>query len=135
MSDLDLLHAAVIDALAATGKNVGDGVAPKEADLPFSVCYGPWGRTDGGLDGAEDELHATWQVTSVGETPEQCNRLRQAVRDAMAALTADGVKVLQVRAEFRPPEREAQTHIEVAGVAVRPLFCAPDRYTVWFAPA
>lgn len=84
----DPFTAALLDGLGELGFPVGDGEPPKgPLDLPYLILYPIPGGSVSGPAWADASRDATfvYQVTSVGDSREQCEKLADRVRPRMLA--------------------------------------------------
>ncbi len=123
--------ASVITHLGSLGFGVGDGRAPDPSTLPYSVVYSldAVSRSGPMNDGQADVVH-TQQVTVVGETQEQTQKLLDKVRVRMRdeTLTISGREVSLV-------EVDEGDGVERDGREQPPLFYAIDVYMITTTPA
>lgn len=125
---------ALLTGLASdTGKNIGDSAAPSDTTMPYAVLY----RLAGGapfssLDHGNQYAIVTLQVTSVGETPEQAEWMKDKVREGMLDLS-----------NFTAPSGFRFEHVNLdldGGVnrdddlGTEPLFYGVDRFRLWVVP-
>lgn len=104
------ITAAIITALEAGPLTVGDGVKPVEAAgwegdpgnsrfLPYVVVHAmPGGAADGSVDAPYADSQPLYQLSSYGESRDQCERVASRAHAVMlsASLSAPGVKALLV---------------------------------------
>lgn len=120
-----------IGVLTAGGLAVGDGVAPKTIPVGsgYVVVYSiAGGITTGSLEDPRSDAAPLFQVTSVGDTPEQCRWLVDKVRSlfnvAVPATLSDGRKVIWLDFPL------ASTTIIRDNDVAPPKWYAPDRLEV-----
>jgi hypothetical protein len=93
--DTQMLYDAVIEHLAtATGRQIGDGEAPKVdgqiATLPYAVVYALEDEPpEPALSDQTLTIHDAFQVTSVGASAEQARWMQIKVRAALIGWTPD----------------------------------------------
>ncbi len=123
--------ASVISHLGSLGFGVGDGQAPDPSTFPYSVVYSldAVSRSGPMSDGQADVVH-TQQVTVVGETQEQAQKLLDKVRVRMRdeTLTISGREVSLI-------EVDEGDGVERDGREQPPLFYAIDVYMITTTPA
>ena len=123
--------ASVISHLGSLGFGVGDGQAPDPSTFPYSVVYSldAVSRSGPMNDGQADVVH-TQQVTVVGETQEQAQKLLDKVRVRMRdeTLTIAGREVSLI-------EVDEGDGVERDGREQPPLFYAIDVYMITTTPA
>ncbi len=123
--------ASVITHLGSLGFGVGDGQAPDPSTFPYSVVYSldAVGRSGPINDGQADVVH-TQQVTVVGETQEQAQKLldkvRVRMRDETLTITGREVSLIEV---------DEGDGVERDGREQPPLFYAIDVYMITTTPA
>ncbi len=123
--------ASVITHLGSLGFGVGDGQAPDPSTFPYSVVYSldAVARSGPMNDGQADVIH-TQQVTVVGETQEQAQKLLDKVRVRMR----DETLVISDR-EVSLIEVDEGDGVERDGREQPPLFYAIDAYMITTTPA
>lgn len=128
---------ALLTTLGAAAFDVGDGVAPRNADKseidpPYAVLHSiPGGRFDGPLSDSQADVTLLYQITSVGETRQQAQVIIDVCRALMKKdnVTVTGRKV-----------RDLKHSTPNAGVVAdhdlpNPLFYGYDRYVLDTTPA
>ena len=122
--------ASVITHLGSLGFGVGDGQAPDPSTFPYSVVYSlDAGDRSGPMnDGQADVVH-TQQVTVVGETQEQAQKLldkvRVKMRDETLTIADREVSLIEV---------DEGDGVERDGREQPPLFYAIDVYMITTTP-
>ena len=122
--------ASVITHLDSLGFGVGDGQAPDPSTFPYSVVYSldAAGRSGPMNDGQADVVH-TQQVTVVGETQEQAQKLldkvRVKMRDETLTIADREVSLIEV---------DEGDGVERDGREQPPLFYAIDVYMITTTP-
>ncbi len=125
--------ASVISHLGSLGFGVGDGQAPDPSTFPYSVVYSldAVSRSGPMNDGQADVVH-TQQVTVVGETQEQAQKLldkvRVKMRDGTFSMGGFGREVSLI-------EVDEGDGVERDGREQPPLFYAIDVYMITTTPA
>jgi hypothetical protein len=121
---------AVISALASTGKQIGDGVAPGAAVFPYAVVT-PLADVgyDGPINDGQADVEMTWQVTSVGQNREQAQWMQDACRDALinGTLAITGRSVMKV-------DLSGGSGVERDDDFQPPLFYAVDVFEIMLTP-
>ena len=122
--------ASVITHLGSLGFGVGDGQAPDPSTFPYSVVYSldAVDRSGPMNDGQADVVH-TQQVTVVGETQEQAQKLLDKVR----VLMRDETLTIADR-EVSLIEVDEGDGVERDGREQPPLFYAIDVYMITTTP-
>lgn len=128
---------AMLAAIRAAGHpaapRTGDSVRPDDRALPYAVMYPLGSSVFDGSHAAQDLDSDAWpvtQVTFVGESREQVDDLRDAVRAAVLGtyLTVAGRRVGPVRLhDERGVDKDDDT--------TPPLLFAVDRYRAYSTPA
>lgn len=135
MISVRAVTAAVVAGLeAATGKNVGDAVAPDDTTMPYAIVYRiPGGGPFSALDHGHQHAVVTIQVTSVGTTAVQAEWMKDKVRQAMLDLST-----------FTAPAGTTFAHVNCDldngvnrddDLGTEPLFYGLDRYRLWIVEA
>lgn len=135
MVPLREVTAAVVSGLAtATGKNIGDSVAPADTTLPYAIVYRlPGGAPWSALNHGHEYATVTLQITSVGALASQAEWMKDQARTAMLDLS-----------NFTPPSGFRFEHVNPdldGGVSrdddlgTEPLFYGVDRFRLWVVPA
>lgn len=135
MVPLRTVTAAIVSGLAtATGKNIGDSVAPDDETLPYAILYRlPGGGPFSAMDHGNQYAIVTLQVTSVGARADQAEYMKDKARTAMLDLT-----------NFTPPSGFRFEHINCDldnginrddDLGTVPLFYGIDRFRLWVVPA
>lgn len=127
------LTTAVVDALEAADLTVGRAEAPSTvpAGAGYVIVYPITGGTfDGDIQFPHSEADAAYQLTSIGDTAEQCEWVADKVRTTIlsATLTLTDRKVIFIDPTF------------IGGVirddnVQPPKFYSPDRYSIWTGAA
>ena len=128
---------ALLTTLSGAAFDVGDGVAPRNADKseidpPYAVLYSiPGGRFDGPLSDSQADVVLVYQITAVGETRQQ------------AQVIIDVCRALMQRENVTVPSRvvrDLKLLTPNSGVMrdddlPNPLFYGYDRYLLDTTPA
>lgn len=128
---------AILIALRTSTIEIGDGVAPRETDKtekdpPYAVLYSlPGGDFDGPLSDTQVDVSLIYQITSVGETRQQCQVIQDILRSKMQkeTLSIPNRSVRDVR--LLNPNSGLMRDDDLPN----PLFYGYDRYEVDTTPA
>jgi len=123
------LTTQIVEALQAAGLSVGRAVAPTTSTSQgYVVVYPLTGGTfDGAIDAPNSEARASYQLTSVSASAQQCEWLADKARRTLVAadLTLTDRGVVRIDPVFMGGVMREDD----GGGA--PLFYSPERFTVW----
>jgi hypothetical protein len=88
--------AAVITALATTGRPVGDAVAPPAASAPYVVVYPQGGNRDGPIGDPDSDAGLVYQFTCVGRDRQGAQWMADRVAEAVRNVVIPGRGVMRV---------------------------------------
>lgn len=131
ITDTRLATDAVITALATTGKQIGDGVAPAAAVFPYAVVT-PLADVgySGPINDGQADVEMAWQVTAVGQTRSQAQWMQDACRDALinGSLSISGRTVMTI-------DLSGGSGVERDDDFQPPLFYAVDIFEIMLTPS
>lgn len=119
---------ALLSVLQATGRPVGDAVAPPAASAPYVVLYPQSGTRGGPIADPDADAALTYQFTCVGRDRRGAQWLADRVADVVRNVAFPGRALLRVQLlNDSPVERDDDV--------TPPLWYATPVYQFWTTPA